>query len=99
MSPLSLLLVLVSQDIPICTAPDNQYFPVTVAANDQYYVFWEDRRFVSVDTSYAIFGGRVSSDGTVLDPDGKRIFRSQARYDLSVATDGLGLFVAFEDSC
>jgi hypothetical protein len=99
MPALGLLLCLLSQDVPVCTAAGDQLLPVATAANGQYYLFWEDRRYVPVDSTYAIFGARVSPSGTVVDPEGKRLFKSQARYDLSAASDGLGLFVAFEDSC
>jgi hypothetical protein len=99
MPALGLLLCLLSQDIPVCTASGDQLLPVATSVSGQYYLFWEDRRYVPVDSSYAIFGGRVSASGTVIDPDGRRLFKSQTRYDLSSASDGLGLFVAFEDSC
>jgi len=96
---MSLLLLLIGADIPVCTATNDQLTPVVTFANQQYYVFWEDRRFVGVDTTYAVYGARVTPEGAVLDPEGKLIFRRQVRYDVAVATDGLGFLVAFEDSC
>jgi hypothetical protein len=94
-----LLLALVCADFPVCTAADDQLVPVVCSANDLYYVFWEDRRFVGQDTTYAVFGARVTPQGNVLDPDGRLIYRWQVRYDLNVASDGNGFLVAFEDSC
>lgn len=96
---LSLLLCLVGAPFPVSIAETDQSLPVPAFANGQYYVFWEDHRFLSEDTTYAVFGARVSPQGMVLDPDGKLLYRWQARYDLSVATDGSELLVAFEDSC
>ena len=95
----SLLLVLVGSDFPINTAFDNQYYPVVYFANDQYYVFWEDRRYVISDALYCVFCARVTTDGTVLDPDGKILFSNQVHYDIDVAFDGTNFLVAFEDSC
>jgi len=94
-----LLLALAGADLPVCTAIDDQLVPVAAFAHDKFYVFWEDRRFVGEDTSYAVFGARVTPEGEVLDPDGRLIYRWQVRYDLNVATDGSGFLVAFEDSC
>jgi len=94
-----LLLALVGAEFPVSSAASDQSLPVAVFANSQYYVFWEDHRFLSEDTTYAVFGARVTPEGAVLDPEGKLLYRWQARYDLSVATDGRGFVVAFEDSC
>lgn len=96
---LSLLMFIVGAEFPISAASSNQSLPVATFANGRYYVFWEDHRFLAEDTTYAVFGARVTPEGTVLDPEGRLVYRWQARYDLSVATDGSDLVVAFEDSC
>lgn len=94
-----LLLALAGADFPISEAPRDQLLPVVTFANDQYYVFWADYRFELEDTTYAIFGARVTPSGTVLDPEGRQVFRWKAEYDVAVATDGIELMVALEDSC
>lgn len=93
------LLILINSDFPVSTAYDHQYYPVVCYAEDQYYVFWEDRRYVSSDALYSVFCTRVTTDGTVLDPDGKLLFTNAVHYDIDAAFDGTSFLVAFEDSC
>lgn len=95
----SLLFILINADFPICTAYDHQFYPVVCYANDLYYVFWEDRRFVQSNALYTVYCSRVTSNGTVLDPDGKFLFGNQVHYDIDAAFDGTNFLVAFEDSC
>ena len=94
-----LLLILFNSDFPISTAYDHQYYPMVCFANDQYYVFWEDRRYVLSDALYSVFCARVTTDGTVLDPGGKILFSNAVHYDIDAAFDGTNFLVAFEDSC
>ncbi len=90
-----MVLILVG-DFPVCTAPRDQYYPSVTYANDQFYVFWSDRRYYP---SYAIFGARVTKDGAVLDPDGKLIFRDESAYDVNAAYDGSNFLVVFRNGC
>lgn len=90
-------LYLVNADFPICTNSLSQYYPCPLYENGQYYVFWSDRRHHSPD--YSIYGARIATDGTVLDPDGKLIFRRQTGYELSAAYDGANFLVVSRDSC
>jgi hypothetical protein len=92
-------LCLVGTDFPICTATNSQFYPKVLCANDQYYVFWSDRRYYEVDTSYAVFGARVALDGTVIDPNGKELFKRQAAYVPAAAYDGTNFLVVYRDSC
>lgn len=96
---LPFIILLFSSDFPICEAADNQFYPVVTFALDHFYVFWEDRRLVQTDTLYCVYGARVTTDGTVLDPDGKLIFANQVHYDIDAAFDGENFLIAFEDSC
>jgi hypothetical protein len=96
---ISLVLLLISSDFPVCQADDNQFYPVVAYANDQFYVFWEDRRLVTSDTLYCVFGARITSDGVVIDSGGKRLFANAVHYDIDAAFDGTNFLVAFEDSC
>lgn len=84
-------------DFSICNATLDQYYPTAVFANSQYYVFWVDYRYYSPD--YSLFGARVSATGTVLDPNGKVLFRRQTAYAPSVAFDGTNFLIAARDSC
>lgn len=90
-------LCLVSADFPICTNSSSQYYPCAIFENDQYYVFWSDRRHYS--PYYSVYGARIEMDGTVLDPDGKCLYKWQAGYELDAAYDGVGFLLAFRDSC
>jgi len=96
---LLLSLIVPCAEFPICTAADEQYYPCGVFANDQYYVFWTDYRYDGVDSSQSVFGARVSSDGTILDPDGKLLYRHRTGYESAVAYDGTNFLVVFRDSC
>ncbi|UCD05523.1 MAG: hypothetical protein JSV98_10510 [candidate division WOR-3 bacterium] len=96
---LMLSLIMPAADFPICTAADDQYYPCGVYENGQFYVFWADYRYDDVDSSQSVFGARVSEDGTVLDPDGKLLFRNRTGYEPAVAYDGTNFLVVFRDSC
>ena len=96
---LLLSLVLPSADFAICTAAEEQYSPCAMYANGQYYVFWADYRYYATDSSYAVFGARVSTNGTVIDPDGKPLYNNQAPYTLGLAYDGTNFLIVFRDSC
>ena len=96
---LMLSFVLPAAEFPICTAVDNQFNPCAVYENGQYYVFWTDYRYDGVDSSQSIFGARISASGTVLDPDGKLLYRHRAGEAPAVAYDGTNFLVVFRDSC
>ena len=96
---LILTLFLQGAEFPICTAADNQFTPCAIYENDQYYVFWADYRYDSVDSSQSLFGARVSANGTVLDPDGKLLYRHRTGEAPEVAYDGTNFLVVFRDSC
>jgi hypothetical protein len=73
-----------------------QEYPCVASNGTDYFVAWPDGRS---NTDYDIYGARVASDGTVLDPLGIAI--STAAYDqyrLSVASNGTDYFVAWEES-
>ncbi|MCK4250141.1 hypothetical protein KAX97_01745 [candidate division WOR-3 bacterium] len=89
-------MVLIGRDFPISTAYEAQYYPVVIFANDQYYVFWEDYRLYYSDKS--IYAARVTTDGTVIDPDGKLIL-SDRTVIADIAFDGVNFLVAIQDSC
>lgn len=95
----TLTILLVEQgDFPICQVGDVQATPEIIFADSLFYVFWSDFRFSSVDT-YSVYGARVTVDGTVLDPDGKKIFANKAETRPAVAFDGANLLVVLQDSC
>ena len=96
---LMLALVLPNAEFPICTAADNQFSPCAIYENDQYYVFWADYRYDGIDSSQSIFGARVSTNGTVIDPDGKLLYRHRTGDAPVVAYDGTNFLVVFRDSC
>ena len=86
-------------DFAICTDSLGQFYARAIFANNQYYVFWEDMRFASTENLFAIYGARVSSTGTVIDPNGKQLFKRIAKYEPAAAYDGINFLVAFRDSC
>ena len=55
--------VLDPNGIAICTATQDQEYPRVEAGANSYFVVWEDYR---IDPAADYYGGRVSSDGTVI---------------------------------
>jgi len=94
---ISTLIFLFGADFPICTAVYDQRYPEVCFVNNQYYIFWGDWREYS--TNYCIYGARVSVDGTVLDPNGKKIWGSEAANKVKVAYDGTNFLVIFREGC
>jgi hypothetical protein len=92
-------LFILGADFPICTAPDVQQYPCAVFANDQYYAFWIDDRYFFAESTHAVFGARINTNGTVLDPDGKLIFERQVGFATSAAYDGTNFLIVVRDSC
>jgi hypothetical protein len=90
----SLCILLFQADFSICNTSDYQGLPCTIFANDRYYVFWQE----PPSGTYALYGARVLPDGTVLEPNGKALYRDNT-YHSDAAFDGTNLFVVVADSC
>lgn len=91
-----LIYFIIGSDFPISTVINDQFEPVAIYVNSQYNVFWVDYRWPS--TNRAIYGARVTDDGSVLDPKGELIFMSRTEA-VDVAFDGVNFLVVLEDSC
>lgn len=85
-------------DFPICAVESTQCYPEVIFAEDQFYVFWSDHRYAG-EEKYCIYGSRVSTNGSVLDPDGKLLFKNYAAQPPAAAYDGANFLVVFRDSC
>ena len=92
------IFLLLQGDFPICQAGDVQASPEIIYADSLFYVFWSDFRYSSIDT-YSVYGSRITADGTVLDPDGKRVFANKAETRPAAAYDGTNILVVLQDSC
>ncbi|MEO0269277.1 MAG: T9SS type A sorting domain-containing protein [candidate division WOR-3 bacterium] len=80
--------------VAISTATGYQLFPSVVFDGTNYFVVWEDKRSGSSD----IYGARVNTGGTVLDPNGIAISTATGNQSVpSVAFDGTNYFVVWED--
>lgn len=88
--------LLVGADFGICTYDGDQYYSTPFYANSQFYAFWGDRRLI---TDYCLYGARITETGTVIDPDGKELFRNQVDGKPGVAYSGTNFLVVFRDSC
>ena len=100
MNGLLVVLYLLGANFPICTETTNsQNCPTTIYANNQYYVFWYDCRYYAQNSTYAIFGSRVTTGGTVLDYNGKELFRDSSYLKLSCAYDGINFMVVARNGC
>lgn len=95
----STVLLLLGADFPICTYDEKQISPTVFYTNDQYYVFWKDDRFDPVDSTKALFGSRVATDGSVLDPDGKLFFNDQVGSGANIDYDGTNFLGVFRNGC
>ncbi|UCF80506.1 MAG: hypothetical protein JSV08_08350 [Acidobacteriota bacterium] len=85
--------ILVDPSPVIGPASGNQEVPSVASNGTDYFVAWEDRRNGTDDD---IYGARVTSDGTVLDPMGIRITTTtNGQWDPSVASNGTDYFVAW----
>ncbi|MDY7229175.1 Ig-like domain-containing protein [Hyalangium rubrum] len=87
--------VLDPSGLTISTAPNSQVAPAMAFDGTNYLVTWHDNR----DGEFNLYGVRVSSDGTVLDPSGFVISNalSHQRYP-AVSFDGTNYLVVWEDS-
>ncbi|MBE0433623.1 hypothetical protein IBX73_09195 [candidate division WOR-3 bacterium] len=91
--------LLFGADFVICTVDDFQDYPAVEYADGQYYVFWTDRRFYSLNERFAIYGARVSQDGHVIDQNGKLIFCDSTAEAVGVAYDMSNFFVVARNHC
>jgi hypothetical protein len=97
MDILTVVVLIIGSDFPICNVVDHQYTPVALFENSQYYVFWQDARFDSTLGLYSLCAARVGVDGTVIDPNGKIIYCDSAAGILDAAYDGTNFLVVFRD--
>jgi hypothetical protein len=93
------LLMLISADFPISNAVESQRYPVVCYQQDQYYVYWADRRFYSMDSTNCLYCARVTTAGAVIDADGKLLFQDDVGYELDAAFDGTNFLVVFRNHC
>ncbi len=62
--------VVVWNEFPICTAPDDQMLPSLLWDGDNFFVVWQDRRS---GKRWEIYGARVTPEGEVLDKVGDEV--------------------------
>ena len=87
--------VLDPNGIPISTAAGNQGYPAIAFNGTNCLAVWEDTRS---GTTGDIYGARISTDGSVLDPNGIAINSSaSSQSDPDVASDGTDWFVVWSD--
>jgi hypothetical protein len=87
--------VLDPQGIPICTAPLNQGQPAVASDGNGFLVVWQDFRSAS---SADLYGTRISSTGSVLDPTGLAISQgANSELNPSVAGNASGYLVVWQD--
>ncbi len=76
-------------------AIEYQEYPRVARAGNLYLVVWADWRG---ENSVDVFGSRVTTQGEILDPEGIPIsLREDDQYMPTVASDGEGFLVAWED--
>ena len=88
--------VLDPNGFPISSAPRDQAAPQVAFDGTNYLVVWHDGR--AGPFRYDIYGARVSTAGTVLDPNGIRISSPESReLTPALAFDGTNYLVAWSD--
>ncbi len=93
---LAFRLCIIQADFGICTYDGDQIYNTPCYANNQFYAFWIDRR---LETDYSLFGARITESGSVIDPNGKELFRNQADGKPEIAYSGANFLAVFRDSC
>lgn len=86
---------LLGADFPICTYSNHQIYPCPMYENGQYYVFWTDYRSYPI---YDLYGARIATDGTVIDPNGKFLFGDSV-FVPRAACDGNNMLVVWREGC
>jgi len=76
----------------ICDLSSGQYYPAAASDEQGYLVVWHDSRH----GSYAVYGVRVDSSGTVMDPGGFSISKG-SRYLPAVAFGKTDYLVTWDD--
>ncbi|RKX71559.1 hypothetical protein DRP53_01125 [candidate division WOR-3 bacterium] len=91
-------IILIAAEFQICGANGNQYNRDIAFDGTNFLTIWRDHRVSSV--VYHLYGARVTPQGQVLDPNGRR-YASQ--YDTvmnpTVASGGGTYLIAFRDHC
>ena len=79
----------------VSTASLQQRTPAIVFNGVNYFVVWSDHR----NSSWDIYGTRLSQNGVILDPDGIAVSTAPGEQtNPSVAFDGINHFVVWQDS-
>jgi hypothetical protein len=81
--------------IAISAAANDQTYPAIAFDGTNCLVVWHDMRS---DTSWDIYGARVSPAGSVVDPDGIAITNAAGDQSPAVAFDGTNYLVVWEDA-
>jgi hypothetical protein len=87
---------LIRADFAICPAVNFSGYPVVTRVTDQYYAFWIDQRCSPL---MAIYGARISTNGTVFDSAGVAVYTDSAGYGCSAAFDGTNFLVVTRNHC
>ena len=86
----------------VSLASNNQLLPALAFDGTNYLIVWEDDRNGTTGTKWDIFGTRVSSSASVLDPAGIPISKYTTDQDdqrePAVAFDGTNFLVAWQDN-
>ncbi|MBM7115691.1 TolB family protein [Archangium primigenium] len=87
--------VLDTSGIPLATSGYSRFNPKVAYGGTSYLIVWCEYRS---NTSYDIYGARVSSDGMVLDTTGIPISSdATSQYDPTVAYDGANFLVVWRE--
>ena len=81
--------------IAVSTAENDQRLPAVARSGDRFVVVWQDDRH---DWETDIYGARIDTDGTVLDPAGIAIsLADDFQFQPSIASWGMLSLIAWQD--
>ena len=60
---------------------NDRFFPDAACDGANYFVVWQDRRQGTSVDYWSVYGARIASDGTVLDPTGEPITNNDSKYE------------------
>ena len=93
-----IIAILIAAEFQICGATGAQYNRDIAFDGTNFLALWEDHR--SSVLIYPMYGARVTPQGQVLDPDGKRYApEHDTALDQSVAFGGGNYLITYRDHC
>ncbi|MCY1016116.1 hypothetical protein [Pyxidicoccus sp. MSG2] len=87
----------IGTDFPISTGPQSEYLPTVAFGGSEFLVVWSDSRSGTGNSD--LYGTRISTAGTVLEPSGRSIISAPGSQGApALVSDGTQYLLAWEDN-